>query len=162
MAFEEISNAQIINDCFLLIVKVVEKLWLELFEIILFICLPTFLGLYYFLGKKTNQKEKCEFELKQDKENFTHKRVLIFHIVYKIYLQPQYADSHFILGNSLFGDAKLTKSSDPNENPYSGYGIEFDGGWFFSMTDRSEIGKNAIFFGADMSSYLHIGQKNIT
>ena len=60
----------------------------------------------------------------------------------------------------LFGSVKLTKNTNPNKYKYSDYGIGFDSHSELSFTDGS-IGKNIIIFGADMTSYVHIDNKNI-
>ena len=39
----------------------------------------------------------------------------------------------FTLGDCLFGEVKLTKSSDPEKFGYSGYGIRFDARSQFSL-----------------------------
>ena len=61
--------------------------------------------------------------------------------------------------DSLFGTVKLTKNADPDKCKYSGYNIGFDSCLEFSLLDGS-MGKNAIIFGVDMSSYVHIDNKN--
>ena len=61
--------------------------------------------------------------------------------------------------NCLFGSIKLTKNADPDKDKYCGYSIGFDSRSEFSFTDWT-IGKNAISFGADMSSSMHIDYKN--
>ena len=59
----------------------------------------------------------------------------------------------------LIGYVKLTKNADSNKYKYSSYGIGFDSRSEFSLTDRS-MGKNVITFSADMSSSVHIDNKN--
>ena len=61
------------------------------------------------------------------------------------------------LKNRLFGFEKLTKNADQDKSNYSGYGIGFDSHSEFSFTDES-MGK--FVFGADMSSSVHIDNKN--
>ena len=53
----------------------------------------------------------------------------------------------------------LTKNADPGKYKYSGYGIGFDSCSEFSFTDGS-MWKNVIIFGADMSSSVHVDNKN--
>ena len=65
----------------------------------------------------------------------------------------------FPLKNCLFGSVKLIKSADPDKYKYSGYAIEFDYRSEFSFTDGS-MGKNLIMFGDDISSFVHIDNKN--
>ena len=67
--------------------------------------------------------------------------------------------AEFILGNSLFGTAKLTENSHPDEYSYSGYGIGFDARGRFSLSDCCGFGKKVIIFGADTSSSVHIDNK---
>ena len=59
----------------------------------------------------------------------------------------------------MFGSVKLTKNADRGEYKYSGYGIGFDSRSEFSLPDGS-MGKNVIIFGVDMSSSVHIDNKN--
>ena len=66
--------------------------------------------------------------------------------------------SYFILGNCLFGSVKLTKNADLDKYKCSGCGIGFDSRSEFSLPDGS-IGKNNIFFGADLSLSVHIDNK---
>ena len=64
-----------------------------------------------------------------------------------------------ILGNSLFGSAKLTKNADSDKYLYYVYGIGFDACRSFSLTDGTGFSKNVIIFGADMNSYVPIDNK---
>ena len=57
------------------------------------------------------------------------------------------------MGNCLFGSVKLPKNADLDKYKYNGYGIGF------VFIDES-MGKNVIISGADMSSPLHIDNKN--
>ena len=66
-------------------------------------------------------------------------------------------DTDFTLDSSLFGSIKLTKNANPDKYKYSGYGIGFDFRSEFLLPDRS-YRKNVIF-GADMSSSIHIDNK---
>ena len=59
----------------------------------------------------------------------------------------------------LFGAVKLNKNADPDKYKYSGYGIRFDSRSEFSLSEGS-MRRNAIIFGADMSSSVHVGNKN--
>ena len=63
-----------------------------------------------------------------------------------------------ILKDCLFGGVKLAKNADPDKYVYTGYGTGFDSRSVFLLPDSS-MGKNAITFGADMSSSLHIDNK---
>ena len=63
-----------------------------------------------------------------------------------------------MLGNCLFGSAKLTKNSDLDKYEYSSYGKGFDFRSEFLFINWS-FGKNAIMFVADMSSSVDIKNK---
>ena len=58
----------------------------------------------------------------------------------------------------MFGGVKITKNADVDKYKYSGYGIGFDGREVFTHPDGS-FGNNAIIFGVDMSSSVHIDNK---
>ena len=62
------------------------------------------------------------------------------------------------LGKWLSGSVKLTKNCDLDKYMYSGYGIRFDSCSEFLFADGS-YEKNAIIFGADMSSSVHVNNK---
>ena len=64
----------------------------------------------------------------------------------------------FTLGGFLFGGVKLTENDDPDKYSYSSYGIGFDTLGYHSLFD-SNIGKNVIISGANMSSSVHIDSK---
>ena len=51
-------------------------------------------------------------------------------------------------------------NADPDKDKYSSYGIGFDSRSEFSLTDGS-MSKHFIIFGVDMSSFVHIDNKNI-
>ena len=68
-------------------------------------------------------------------------------------------NTNFTLCNYLFGSVKLTKNADSGKYKYSGYSIGFDYLLEFSFTDGS-MGKNLIIFGVDLSSSVHIDNKN--
>ena len=53
---------------------------------------------------------------------------------------------------------KLTKNADTDKYQYSGYGIEFDRKGSFSFPGGG-FGQNAIIFGVDMSSSVHVDNK---
>ena len=55
----------------------------------------------------------------------------------------------------MFGGVKITKNTDVDKYKYSGYGIGFDGKGVFTHPVGS-FGNNAITFGVDMSSSVHI------
>ena len=62
------------------------------------------------------------------------------------------------MNNCLFGSVKLIKNADPDKYKYSGYDIGFDSHLEFSFTDGN-MRKNAIIFGADLNSSVHIDKK---
>ena len=59
----------------------------------------------------------------------------------------------------MFSAVKLTKNADVEKNKYFGYGIGFDGKAFFFSHPTGSFGNNAIIFGVDMSSSVHIDNK---
>ena len=59
----------------------------------------------------------------------------------------------------MFGSVRLTKNADPDKYKYCGYGRGFGSRSEFLFTDRS-IGRIVIIFGADMSSSVHVDNKN--
>ena len=65
----------------------------------------------------------------------------------------------FILKSCLFWSVKLLKNTDPDKFKYSGYGIGFDSRSEFSFTDGI-LAKNFVIFGADISSSVHVYNKN--
>ena len=87
------------------------------------------------------------------------KKVINMYISYALNPWLRNVKTDFTLHNCLFGSVKLTKNADPDKYKYSGYGIGFDSRLEFSFTDGS-MGKNVIIFGADMSSFVHIDNKN--
>ena len=65
----------------------------------------------------------------------------------------------FTLGSCLFGSVKLNMNADLDKYKYSGYSIWFDSHWELSFTGEN-MGGNVIIFRADMSSSVHIDNKN--
>ena len=61
----------------------------------------------------------------------------------------------FTLENYLSGSVKITRNTDVNKYKYSEYGIGFDGKGVFTHPAGS-FGNNAIIFGVDMSSSVHV------
>ena len=59
----------------------------------------------------------------------------------------------------MFRNAKLTKNTDYDKYLYSEYGIGFDSCSLFSIPNF-DWGKNSTIFGVDMSSSIHIDNKN--
>ena len=68
-------------------------------------------------------------------------------------------NTHFTLSNCLFGSPKLTKNADLDKYKYKSCSIGFDLRSKFLFTDGS-MRRNVIIFGADMSSSVHINNKN--
>ena len=97
--------------------------------------------------------------LKQDKAPFTRNSAVHLFIVYELGRSLKYLNAVFTLKACLFGAVKITKNSDPDEYSYWGYGIGFDSRSPFSIPNF-DWGKNDITFGVDMSSSLHIDNKN--
>ena len=58
----------------------------------------------------------------------------------------------------IFRAIKLTKNIDPDKYEYSGYGRGFESRPEFLFTDGS-YWNNVIIFGADMSSSVHVDNK---
>ena len=54
---------------------------------------------------------------------------------------------------------KLTKNADLDKYKYSSYSIGFDSRSEFLFTD-GKFGRNVIIFGGDMSSSVHVNNKN--
>ena len=50
----------------------------------------------------------------------------------------------------------MTKNAGPDKYKYSRQGIRLAGRGSFSLNDGNGFGKNAIIFGADMSSSVHL------
>ena len=87
------------------------------------------------------------------------KKVINMYISYALGEYQRYLNTDFSIATCLFGSLELTESTDPNKYKYSGYGLEFNSRSKVSFTDGS-MGKNVIIFGADMSSSVHIDNKN--
>ena len=68
-------------------------------------------------------------------------------------------NTDFTLNNCLLESVVLTKNPDLDKYKYSGYSIGFDSCLEFLLTD-GRVGKNVLTFGADMSSSMHIDNKN--
>ena len=92
--------------------------------------------------------------IKQNKSTFNRKIVNIY-IVYDLDSNSNDFDS--TLQNCLFGAVKRTKNSDIDKYKCSGYGIGFDSKGSFLHSNG--LGRNAIIFGADMSSSTHTNNK---
>ena len=86
------------------------------------------------------------------------KKVINLYISYTLNPQLRNLNTDFTLGNCLFGSVKLTKNADLDKCKYTGYDIGFNFGSEFLFTDGS-YRKNAIIFGAGMSSSVHVDNK---
>ena len=62
------------------------------------------------------------------------------------------------LVKGLFGAVSLTKNADIDKYKYSGYGIGFDRGELYLLPNGT-FGRNAIIFGVDMNSSVHVDNK---
>ena len=98
--------------------------------------------------------------LKQDEVIYSHDKIINIYIVYDLKSNLAY-DPDFTLENCLFGAVKVTENADVNKFKYSGYGIGFDGKEVFSHPSGS-FGNNAVIFGVDMTSSVHIDNKKKT
>ena len=85
----------------------------------------------------------------------THKHVVNTYIASELNLRLYEQGADFTLRNSLFGSVKLTKNANPDKYCYSGYSIGFDARGSFSLAGGGGFAKNAIIFGADISSSVH-------
>ena len=94
---------------------------------------------------------------KQEKITFNYGKTVNIYFVYEIERSANIS-SYPTLENCLFGAVKLTKhNNDVGLYKYSGYSIGFDRKRFYSIV--SEVRQNVIIFGIDMSSSLHIDNK---
>ena len=96
--------------------------------------------------------------LKQPKFTFTHKNVVNIYIVYELGASSSHI-SDSTIKNCLFGAVTLIKNADIEKYRYSGYAIGFDRRSSFSFPSGG-FGQNVLIFGADMSSSIHIDNKN--
>ena len=93
--------------------------------------------------------------LKQDKCTYNHGKIVNIYIVYDLKSTVNY-DVDFTLENYFFGALKLTKNADVDKYKYFGYGIRFYG---VLSHPTGTFGNNAIIFGVNISSSVHIGNK---
>ena len=96
--------------------------------------------------------------VKKNIEHFTLKNLVNLFIAYELDTWSRDLNTDFTLKDCLFGVVKLTKNADRDKYVYAGYGIGFDLRWEFSLPGGS-IGKNVVIFGVDMSSSVHIDNK---
>ena len=109
-----------------------------------------------YLGNKTRLKFNGSC-LKQPKMQYTHGAIVNIYIVYELGASGS-NNSDPTLKNCLFGAVTLTKNADIDKYGYSSYGIGFDRKESFSFSSAG-YGQNAIIFGVDMSSFIHIDNK---
>ena len=79
------------------------------------------------------------------------------YIAYKLGASSSHIDDP-TLKNCLFGAVTLTKNANIDKYGHSGYGIGFDKRGTFSFPGGG-FGQNAIIFGVDMGSSIHIDKK---
>ena len=111
-------------------------------------------------GFKNDGKRYFRFNggcLKEDEAKSELDKIINIYIVYDLESNLKY-NPDFTLENCLFGAVKITKNTDVDKYKYSGYCIGFDGRGVFTHPTGS-FGNNAIIFGADMSSSVHIDNK---
>ena len=87
------------------------------------------------------------------------KKVINIYISSTLNLWPRNSNGDFTINSCLYESVTLNKNVHPDKYKYSGYGIGFDSCSEFLFTDAS-MEKNVIVFGADISSYVHIDNKN--
>ena len=80
-------------------------------------------------------------------------------IVYELDTWSQDLNTNFTLKDCLFGSVKITKNTNPGNYSYSEYGIGFDSRSLFSIPNF-DWRKNVVIFRVDMSSSVHIDNKN--
>ena len=95
--------------------------------------------------------------LKQDKITYTHGTIVNIYIVYELSSSLNYNDN-ITLEKCLLGAFKLTKNADISKYKYFGYGVGFGGHGSFSFPSGG-FGCNVIMFGVDMSSFIHVDNK---
>ena len=84
------------------------------------------------------------------------KNVINLYVSYTPSPQLRNLNKNFPLGNCLLGSVKLTKNADKYK--YTVYRIGFDSRSEVLFTDGN-CGKNAIIFGTDMSSSVHVDNR---
>ena len=60
----------------------------------------------------------------------------------------------------MLGAVALTKNVDFDKYEHCGYGTGFDAHRTFLLSDGSGLIKNVIIFGAEMSSSVHVDNRN--
>ena len=95
--------------------------------------------------------------LKEDQAKSEYDKIINIYFVYDLESNIN-SNPDFTVENCLFGAVRITKNTDVNKYRCSGYGTGFDGKGVFSHPTGS-FGNNAIIFGVDMSSSVHIDNK---
>ena len=93
--------------------------------------------------------------LNQDKITFNYGKIVNIYTVYVLKSTLNYIEDITL---SFLGAAKLTKNADISKYKYSGYATGFDGKGAFS-DPSGRFGNNAIIFGVDLSSSVHVENK---
>ena len=94
-----------------------------------------------------------------ENDTSTPNKVENIYISYMLNRWLRYLNADFTLGNCLFESLELIKNIDPDKYKYSDYGVELDPRSECLFTNGS-MGRNVIIFGPDMSSSVHIDNKN--
>ena len=95
--------------------------------------------------------------LKQFKLQYIHAKTINIYIVYELTASSSNDDDPEVRKSS-FGAVRLIKNADIDKYGYSGLGIGFDRKGSFSFYGDG-FGINAIIFGVDMSSSVHVDNK---
>ena len=90
---------------------------------------------------------------------FSPPNITKYFIVYELDTWPRDLNSDFTSKDFLFGGVKLAKNPDPDKYAYTCYAIGFNSCSEYLFLDDN-AGKNVIVFEGDMSSSVHIDNKN--
>ena len=93
----------------------------------------------------------------QDMQNFNNDIINIY-CVYKLDPISSSRDNTFTVKNALFGSMQITKNADTSKYKYKGYGICFDEGDMFSLSNINN-GRNVLIFGVHESFLVHTNNK---
>ena len=96
--------------------------------------------------------------MEQDKISHLHGAVVNIYIVYNLETISNTRNTDFTAQNCLFGTIKLPKNRNTSKYKYFDYGICFDVGGNFAISNITN-GKNIIIFGCDMSFISHANNK---
>ena len=110
-----------------------------------------------YYGSKVRVKFNKDCLKRPNKLTYDHGRKVNIYIVYEIRASSS-NDSDPTLKNCLFCAVTLPKKTDIEKYGYSGYGIGFDRRSSFSFPG-GRFGQNVLISGADMSSSVHIDNK---